>query len=1191
MKRNPILYVLLAILIADAEATVVTSQGTRLAPGAHTAHVPIVIDGNADFVTQGWPGSGSSVDPYIISGLNITYDLGIPAIQVYNADVSFVIRDCYIDQNSDLPGIEFINTTAGTIEYTTVYSEGSGIRCENANNTGIWDSNSNSGSASQYVLDMDDSIYCHVENNIFNSTDYRCAWFDYCHNFESINNVYHGNPSWFHLTLNYCNDTSFESDILINGYIALRFFDCFDASVSGIEIPGMQAGVLFANSPDSIISESTMIVTTNYGVYITGSDNVEVSGCTIDGASTLGNDGLIYSSNSEWLSITGNTLSNSACYGIYLDGAHNSTVNSNTITDTENEGILLGGSHDCDVSANTISVCNSNGIGLDTSHRVYLDGNVISDISGVGIYISLSDNGTVSNGIIDAVTDEGIELDICSNWQIHDNTISNAGVGIYLYQGAFTDIWSNDISNIASEGISANTHGVLETWENTVTNADTGLYYTDCDDLYIRDETVSDCVIGIFVDQSEESEFSNNVITDCTDIGIDIWELANTSFIGNTLANCVPYGFYIDISTNLTFTDNVLTGGGFFFSVEASLSDVNHTFSGNTVNDLPLYYGISAEDIGIAGSSYGQIILVNCSEAEVTGGSFVLSATIYLHNCENVNISDVSITDHIFGIVILSSENVTVRNSDITGNYDWSDVGIYAVSTDWFTAENVDVTTSETGIVVGNSNYATIDSCTLYDSETLIYADTSTGGIIIDSDISYAGTGIHLENSMAWNVSSNEVYWCEFGMETNFADGMDLSLNNFHDCMVGVYYFDTWGCQVYNNTFHWNEYGFVMESCLSGLIYYNIFLNFQDNGVDDVSNAWDNGADTGNYWHDYSGTGTYSTDGSGVDNYPMQYIVTEPIINEAWDESYAEGAIGSEATWYVYDDYLSDYSVTIDGAPWTSGVVPDLYLAEIVVGIEGLSYGEHTAVITVWDVDMNSVSDTILINVYDNIDPTVDNPPNFEIFLGVDGNEIIWEADDLNPDNYVVMMDDSEYATGSWTSGTISIDIDGLSAGVHHLTMTVFDADENSASDSVSILVINDTTGPTIDSPDDIVFVVDTTGNRIIWTPTDDYPDSFEVSFNETVIAADSWGGGHIVLELDNLVVGDYNFTITVFDGGQHSASDTVAVQVLAYEGWTPVLPPPDFTLLIIAGVGIAAVVVIGVVYFLKFKKPSSGGA
>ena len=76
MKSKPILFLLLAILIAQpllvigfgpsmtsnvipAEDKMTPSQGTRLDSGEHTSHVPIIINGNADFVTQGWPGAGT----------------------------------------------------------------------------------------------------------------------------------------------------------------------------------------------------------------------------------------------------------------------------------------------------------------------------------------------------------------------------------------------------------------------------------------------------------------------------------------------------------------------------------------------------------------------------------------------------------------------------------------------------------------------------------------------------------------------------------------------------------------------------------------------------------------------------------------------------------------------------------------------------------------------------------------------------------------------------------------------------------------------------------------------------------------------------------------------------------------------------------------------------------------------------
>ena len=109
--------------------------GVRLSPGELTNHVPVIINKTNDFVNQGWPGSGSELDPYTISGLSIVADVDLTCIIIRNTTAHFLIQDCYIDQGSYFNGIILENTTHGTIEYTTVLSEGPGIDAINSNNT------------------------------------------------------------------------------------------------------------------------------------------------------------------------------------------------------------------------------------------------------------------------------------------------------------------------------------------------------------------------------------------------------------------------------------------------------------------------------------------------------------------------------------------------------------------------------------------------------------------------------------------------------------------------------------------------------------------------------------------------------------------------------------------------------------------------------------------------------------------------------------------------------------------------------------------------------------------------------------------------------------------------------------------------------------------------------------------------
>ena len=62
-----------------------------------TPHVPIVIESNDDFVTQGWPGDGSPGVPYVINDLELNATPIEPGISITGTDVFFVISSCVIN--------------------------------------------------------------------------------------------------------------------------------------------------------------------------------------------------------------------------------------------------------------------------------------------------------------------------------------------------------------------------------------------------------------------------------------------------------------------------------------------------------------------------------------------------------------------------------------------------------------------------------------------------------------------------------------------------------------------------------------------------------------------------------------------------------------------------------------------------------------------------------------------------------------------------------------------------------------------------------------------------------------------------------------------------------------------------------------------------------------------------------------
>ncbi len=158
-----------------------------------------------------------------------------------------------------------------------------------------------------------------------------------------------------------------------------------------------------------------------------------------------------------------------------------------------------------------------------------------------------------------------------------------------------------------------------------------------------------------------------------------------------------------------------------------------------------------------------------------------------------------------------------------------------------------------------------------------------------------------------------------------------------------------------------------------------------------------------------------------------------------------------------------------------------------------------------------------------------------------------------------------------------------MDEGERLIEIRIYDLDGNVASDSVSVLFINDDLAPTIDSPEDITLEYNSVGSNIIWTPQDEYPDTYTVTRNGTTIVSDSWDGSMIILNLDGLEVGIYDFEVTAVDCSGLSASDVVRVTIES--NTDGILPLPFADLVLITGAIAGAIVVVVVV----IKKRKTG--
>ncbi|MHA1911224.1 MAG: hypothetical protein ACTSYA_05965, partial [Candidatus Kariarchaeaceae archaeon] len=95
------------------------------------------------------------------------------------------------------------------------------------------------------------------------------------------------------------------------------------------------------------------------------------------------------------------------------------------------------------------------------------------------------------------------------------------------------------------------------------------------------------------------------------------------------------------------------------------------------------------------------------------------------------------------------------------------------------------------------------------------------------------------------------------------------------------------------------------------------------------------------------------------------------------------------------------------------------------------------------------------------------------------------------------------------------------------------------------LLSSNDIAPPKINSPDDVYYKVNDTGNKIAWTATDRNPATYSIFFSSYLIESGDWYSGvPISISVDGLSIGTHSYTIVVSDYWGDSVTDQVNVIV-----------------------------------------------
>jgi parallel beta-helix repeat protein len=331
----------------------------------YTQRDPILIETGSDFITEGFPGSGSLDDPYRIENYNITslsesYGINISATSKY-----FVIQNCYIDcvdygiwiswvshgtakianntiKNHKKFGLNIWDASGTIIHNNTVFRSSVGIQAENSDDLEIKGNNCTFNRKSGMVIRFGENSTI-IDNYFFR------------------NGI--GLDIRFFRSANIYNNT-----LLKNFDYGVRAFNIFYSTFLLNTIKKNKDQGLIINYSENIEIHSNFILNNKNGIFSEGFSNSDIFNNTIYSNSNRGI--RLHSSNTNL--ITYNRIRNNSAYGLYLNSSNNNAIHHNNFIDNN-----LGG------LSQAYSSGNGNNTWFDTSR---LKGNYWSNWFGGGYY-------------------------------------------------------------------------------------------------------------------------------------------------------------------------------------------------------------------------------------------------------------------------------------------------------------------------------------------------------------------------------------------------------------------------------------------------------------------------------------------------------------------------------------------------------------------------------------------------------------------------------------------------------------------------------------------------------------------------------------------------------------------------------------------------------------------------------------
>lgn len=479
--------------------------------------------------------------------------------------------------------------------------------------------------------------------------------------------------------------------------------------------------VVALNSGHVVVNNTASNSTGNIGIEIDYTNNTVVANNTVQGNDDYG----IYLTNAWWVNVTGNNITDHTdsfgilvvtnaennmiednilyndLYGIYAAFADNNIYRNNNLSsmlialeaqdsdnismfnnsvNTAQQGMRFRRADDGLIVQNKIYGATVRSVWLYNSSRNIMEYNLLNvslkDLIGVEGHLSTNNvirNNTLDNGqayLINLTRVSGTNItgnfmqntngilwnNLSNSTHFISNTAVHASQGVYNFEANNLYIRNNSITDVANQGIVIN---------------------GGSHDSYIDFNTIRNTTTGIFIESSRNITASNNSIYDDQSRAIQAQYSTNLNIAQNFINDTANYGAVIMLVENSTASDNIFNNSVYDAFI---LSDAkNVTVRGNEFRNAG-YSGLRVTDATGTNYIYDNLayqntrngIYLNFSDAQVLSGNNLTDNTqqgINVSSSHNVNItSTFGYSNTRRGIMIGSSNNVIIDNVTLDFN-------------------------------------------------------------------------------------------------------------------------------------------------------------------------------------------------------------------------------------------------------------------------------------------------------------------------------------------------------------------------------------------------------------------------------------------------------------------------------------------------------------------------------------------